>query len=120
MIRRAGGFLTESIWLILRRLYRPALGLCTATFCLLIKLLYLTNAVGQLFLLNHFLGDSGYTLWGFKALKEFFRTGTMGFSEIFPTITLCDVDFFTMGLSADLVLVVSRFGHDVHRHHSMD
>ena len=44
-------------------------------------------------------GNNGYKLWGMRIMEEFFSNGTVALSDIFPVVTMCDVDIRTMGKS---------------------
>ena len=44
-------------------------------------------------------GNNGYRLWGMRIMEEFFSNGTVALSDIFPVVTMCDVDIRTMGKS---------------------
>lgn len=55
---------------------------------LIVKLAYLANAVGQLFLLEYLLGFD-YMVYGFRAMAAVLRGGDPQFSETFPRVTLC-------------------------------
>ena len=44
-------------------------------------------------------GNNGYRLWGMRIMEEFFSKGTVALSDIFPVVTMCDVDIRTMGKS---------------------
>ena len=59
------------------------------TLYLTIKTTYLANVVGQLFLLNAFLGDD-YHLYGFEVLRKLVYGHDWGTSYRFPRVTLCD------------------------------
>ena len=60
------------------------------TFCyLIIKIIYLINAIGQLFMLDIILGYE-YHLYGIHVLRHFIYGEDMGVSERFPKTTLCD------------------------------
>ncbi|KAI6222973.1 Innexin [Aphelenchoides fujianensis] len=61
-----------------------------ATFLYLaMKLLYVVNALGQLVMLNYFLGGS-YLNWGYETLMEVVRGEEWKESEIFPRVIMCD------------------------------
>uniref|UniRef100_A0A7E4VTA3 Innexin n=1 Tax=Panagrellus redivivus TaxID=6233 RepID=A0A7E4VTA3_PANRE len=61
-----------------------------ATFLYLgIKFLYLVNALGQLVLLNEFLGGS-YLSWGFTTLMDVVQGKPWVESELFPRVIMCD------------------------------
>ena len=56
-----------------------------------VKVVYLVNIIGQLFLLNNFFGFQ-YHQWGFEFLRKFL-TGDEDYSRIdkaFPRVTFCD------------------------------
>ena len=54
-----------------------------------IKLLYVTNAIGQLFLLNVFLGTD-YHVYGFEVIQRFINKDDWTQSHRFPRETICD------------------------------
>ena len=58
---------------------------------LVIKILYLINAVGQLFLLDQFLGID-YHLYGIHVLSRLLRGEDWAVSERFPRVTLCNFE----------------------------
>ncbi|KAK2140718.1 hypothetical protein NP493_5625g00004 [Ridgeia piscesae] len=62
------------------------------TCCYLcMKLLYLANGIGQLWMLDVFLGfQRSYQLYGFHVLVKFLRGEDWSQSERFPRVTLCD------------------------------
>ncbi|KAH3754631.1 innexin unc-9-like [Dreissena polymorpha] len=56
----------------------------------IVKILYITNAIGQLFLLNEFLGQD-YNLFGFQVLDDLINgKDDWTASHRFPRVTLCD------------------------------
>lgn len=55
----------------------------------LIKVLYIANAIGQLFMLNAFLGTD-YNVYGFQVLEELAEGKEWSGSHRFPRVTLCD------------------------------
>ncbi|CAH1800431.1 unnamed protein product [Owenia fusiformis] len=58
---------------------------------LIIKLLYIGNAVVQIILLNAFLKTgTNYTFFGFEVLLDLVRSGDWTTSDNFPRTTLCD------------------------------
>ena len=67
------------------------------TCCYLcMKLLYLANGIGQLWLLDVFLGfQRSYQLYGFHVLVKFLRGEDWSQSERFPRVTLCDFQVST-------------------------
>ena len=57
------------------------------------KLLYLANGIGQLWLLDLFLGfQRSYQLYGIHVLAKFLRGEDWSSSERFPRVTLCDFE----------------------------
>ncbi|XP_050418388.1 innexin unc-9 isoform X2 [Patella vulgata] len=58
---------------------------------LLMKVLYISNAVGQLFMLNAFLGTE-YNVYGFQILEDLIEGTDWTASHRFPRVTLCDFD----------------------------
>ena len=60
------------------------------------KLLYLTNVVGQLFLLNAFLGTN-YHLYGYEIISKMIANEDFTASERFPRVTLCDFTIRVLG-----------------------
>ncbi|OWF49230.1 innexin unc-9-like [Mizuhopecten yessoensis] len=65
------------------------------TAVMAVKLLYLGNAVGQLFLLNAFLGTS-YNVYGFEVLTNLVSGDDWTYSPRFPRVTLCDFEIRQM------------------------
>lgn len=55
----------------------------------LMKGFYIANAIGQLFLLNEFLG-SNYRVYGFEVLRELAEGNEWSGSHRFPKVTMCD------------------------------
>ncbi|CAF1074304.1 unnamed protein product [Rotaria sordida] len=53
-----------------------------------VKLLYIANAIGQLFLLNIFMG-SGFTFIGIEAIQRWMNGQDLAVVERFPRITMC-------------------------------
>ncbi|CAF1098788.1 unnamed protein product [Rotaria sordida] len=62
---------------------------------LFVKLLYITNVVGQLFLLNIFMG-SNYHGYGIEVLKNLLSGRECCRSARFPRVTMCDFEIRTM------------------------
>ncbi|CAD5231119.1 unnamed protein product [Bursaphelenchus okinawaensis] len=56
---------------------------------LFMKLLYTANAIGQLVLLNHFLGGN-YFSWGFDTMRDVIHGEEWKESEVFPRVIMCD------------------------------
>jgi hypothetical protein len=61
-----------------------------------IKMVYIANALGQLFLLNAFL-DTDYHFYGFEVLTKMIRHENWTTSDRFPRVTLCDFKVRLMG-----------------------
>ena len=61
------------------------------TAYLAVKLLYLGNAIGQLFLLDAFL-KIDYHLYGVQVVERLIRGQDWGYSERFPRVTLCEFE----------------------------
>ncbi|KAI6173255.1 Innexin [Aphelenchoides besseyi] len=56
---------------------------------LFMKYLYVLNAIGQLVMLNYFLGGN-YFKWGYNTAMEVIRGEEWQESEIFPRVIMCD------------------------------
>jgi len=67
-----------------------------ASTYILIKLLYIANALGQIFLLNVFMGH-GFGLIGFETMKRWWNGLDMEVVERFPRITMCKFVIRTLG-----------------------
>ncbi len=61
-----------------------------------VKLLYIANAVGQLFLLNIFMGR-GFSLIGIEAIQNWRHGRDIEAVERFPRITMCKFIIRTLG-----------------------
>ncbi|CAF0803749.1 unnamed protein product [Adineta ricciae] len=61
-----------------------------------VKLLYICNAIGQLFLLNVFMGR-GFTLIGFETIHRWWNNQDLEVVERFPRITMCKFIIRTLG-----------------------
>ena len=68
----------------------------------LVKLLYLLNSIGQLFLLNIFVGDN-YIVYGFDVAYKVIQGQEISDSSRFPRTTLCS-------------FYIRQFGGNTHRH----
>jgi innexin len=60
------------------------------------KLLYIGNAIGQLFLLNLFMGR-GFHLMGIQTLQRWWNGQDVEALERFPRITMCKFSIRTLG-----------------------
>ncbi len=63
---------------------------------LFVKLLYITTSLGQLFMLNAFLG-SGYHMYGVELVRKMLRSEDWTTSPRFPRVTLCDFQIRELG-----------------------
>ncbi|ELU16070.1 hypothetical protein CAPTEDRAFT_114804 [Capitella teleta] len=63
---------------------------------MIIKLLYITNVIGQLFLLNAFLGTD-YHLYGIDVLRRIARNENWTTSDRFPRVAMCDFKIRVLG-----------------------
>ena len=63
---------------------------------LLIKLLYIGNVIGQIYLMNLFL-NTEYHWYGIEVLKNLRRGESWSTSERFPRVTLCDFKIRVVG-----------------------
>uniref|UniRef100_A0A914CLW9 Innexin n=1 Tax=Acrobeloides nanus TaxID=290746 RepID=A0A914CLW9_9BILA len=63
---------------------------------LFIKLLYLINVIGQLIILNRFLGGE-YFSWGIQTMQDVIKGNEWKESEIFPRVILCDFQVRRLG-----------------------
>ena len=63
---------------------------------LTMKLLYLVNAVGQLFLLNDFITNDSSRMFGLEWVRSFNKDNRGEESARFPRVTLCDFDIRQM------------------------
>ncbi|CAH1802630.1 unnamed protein product [Owenia fusiformis] len=71
---------------------------------LFVKVLYICNAIGQIYLLNAFLGKgTDYTFFGFGVLYDLLQSGDWTTSQSFPRTTLCDFE-------------IREFAHNIHRY----
>ena len=69
---------------------------------MIVKLLYVVNSVGQLFMLDAFLGTD-YHVYGFEVIRRFVTRDDWTRSERFPRVTLCD-------------FLIRHQGHQQHRY----
>ncbi|KAK2150450.1 hypothetical protein LSH36_404g00013 [Paralvinella palmiformis] len=63
---------------------------------LVIKLVYITNVIGQLFMLNAFL-DTNFNMYGIEILQKMAMGEEWTSSERFPRVTLCDFKIRVLG-----------------------
>ena len=83
-----------------------------------VKLLYLTNAFGQLFLLNLFVGD-GYTMYGLDVALDLLSGKEVSESARFPRSTLCSFSVRNFGdnthrLTVQCVLPINLFNEKIY------
>lgn len=62
----------------------------------LVKFLYIGNAIGQLFLLNLFMGR-GFSLLGIETIQRWMNGQDMAAADRFPRITMCKFTIRTLG-----------------------
>lgn len=67
----------------------PCSGFNATTLYLGIKLLYVLNVIGQLVLLNRFLGGE-YLSWGYEQFSDLVNGQEWKESPIFPRVIMCD------------------------------
>lgn len=85
-------FLSRNCCLICGRRY----GNFLVFLYLFVKVLFVGNVIGQLFLLNAFLGTN-YHAYGYEVLLRLLRAEDWTFSERFPRVTLCDFNIRNLG-----------------------
>ncbi|CAH8599468.1 unnamed protein product [Heterobilharzia americana] len=61
------------------------------TLYMLVKLSYLSNVIGQIYLMQHFIGTK-YTLYGAQVLIDLIRGQEWHHSGHFPRVTFCDLE----------------------------
>ena len=70
---------------------------------LVVKMLYLINSVGQLFVLDAFLGMD-YHAYGIKVMSRLLRGKDWSVSDRFPRVTICNFDIRHQGRIHDYVV----------------
>lgn len=78
------------------RLWYIFYGNYLAVMYIFVKLIYIGNVIGQLFLLNEFLG-SKYHYYGYEVLLNLINGRSWTTSDRFPRITLCDFKIRVLG-----------------------
>lgn len=77
-----------------------------------IKLIYIVNVVGQLVLMNRFLGPS-YQYWGLEILDDLLKGKEWDETGHFPRVTVCDFSVRALGqvhdYSVQCVLMINMF-----------
>ncbi|CAH1783160.1 unnamed protein product [Owenia fusiformis] len=66
------------------------------TLYMLVKVLYIINVIGQLFILNVFIG-SNYHVYGFEVMKDLAQGNDWRTSPVFPRVTLCSFKMRVLG-----------------------
>lgn len=83
---------------------------------ILMKLLYISNAIGQLFMLNAFLATD-YNFYGFQVVEDMIHGGWTE-SKRFPRVTMCDFDIRQMTnkhhYSIQCVLPINLFNEKIY------
>lgn len=84
---------------------------------LFVKILYLLNALGQLFVLNALL-ETDYHLFGIHALQSLSLGKDWGLSRLFPRVTMCDLKVRRLGnvhrYTVQCVLPVNLFNEKIY------
>jgi hypothetical protein len=84
---------------------------------LFVKLLMLANVIGQIFLLNKFLGFD-YNLYGFYVVRAWMNGSEWHESPRFPRVTLCDFDIRRLGnihrYTVQCVLTINLFNEMIY------
>ncbi|CAH1800201.1 unnamed protein product [Owenia fusiformis] len=83
-----------------------------------IKLLYIVNSMGQLLLLNIFLGTD-YTLYGVQVIRDLLKGSDWTATQRFPRVTLCDFKVREVGLNVhrytvQCVLPINLFNEKIY------
>ena len=83
----------------------------------MLKALYITNAIGQLFILNAFL-STDYNLYGFQVLRDLISGVDWSESPRFPRVTMCDFEIRQMTnthrYSVQCVLPINLFNEKIY------
>ncbi|KAF8565356.1 hypothetical protein P879_05801 [Paragonimus westermani] len=86
------GFLATCIDKLRDLFPRKRLGTALSTYYMLVKLLYLSNAIGQLLLMQRFLGAKGrYQLFGWSILNDLLMGRQWNETSVFPRVGFCRV-----------------------------
>ncbi|MFH4978405.1 hypothetical protein AB6A40_005114 [Gnathostoma spinigerum] len=84
---------------------------------ILIKVIYLCNCVGQLFLMNKFLQTDSSNIYGLQVISDLLNGRPWTESGYFPRITLCDLNVRILGNvqrhTVQCVLVINIFTEKV-------
>jgi len=85
---------------------------------LFIKLIFVANAVGQLWLTNAFLGPWQYEYYGFHVIQAMYNGVDWTQSPRFPRVTLCDLDVRRLGnnhkYTVQCVLTINLFNEKIY------
>ncbi|VDN92465.1 unnamed protein product [Brugia pahangi] len=92
-------------------------GLYLTLLYMLVKFIYLLQAITQFVLLNSFLGTD-YTFWGFEILRDLANGREWQESGHFPRVTMCDFDVRVLGNkhrhTVQCVLMINMFNEKVY------
>uniref|UniRef100_A0A0R3S688 Innexin n=1 Tax=Elaeophora elaphi TaxID=1147741 RepID=A0A0R3S688_9BILA len=84
---------------------------------MLVKFIYLLQAITQFVILNNFLGTD-YTFWGFEILRDLVNGHEWQESGHFPRVTMCDFDVRVLGNkhrhTVQCVLMINMFNEKVY------
>ncbi|XP_071103534.1 innexin unc-9-like isoform X4 [Haliotis cracherodii] len=84
---------------------------------LFMKVMYISNAIGQLFMLNEFLSTE-YNIYGFQVLQDLIVGDEWTASHRFPRVTMCDFDIRQMQNihrhSVQCVLPINLFNEKIY------
>ncbi len=78
-------------------------GASVTVLYLSVKLLYVVNVVGQIFLLNTFLGNSN-SWYGLQVMNDLMHGREWQDSGNFPRVTLCDFEVKVRALPSQLIV----------------
>lgn len=70
---------------------------------LIMKLVYIANAIGQIFLLDRFLGTK-YSMYGFEVIDRLVKGEGLSVSHRFPRVTMCDISIRHLGRANNYTL----------------
>ena len=95
MVKHMGKFLHETSRQLMmsgmcKSIYWIVYGNYLCFLYLIVKVIYIANAVGQIFLLDRFLGTS-YSMYGFEILDKLYQGHGISVSHRFPRVAMCDI-----------------------------